>query len=199
MSDPTPTYDRCPHCGREGRAMTSVDNVASLIGADNRVLPLRELELEIASHVGAVTLKAGELDAAMGGLNAVAGSPDGDTFIATWGRSGTELTRALVKIAANADIDADVLQQVTRLCRRYDALYETRNDLIHSFRPGRGSERLDIVRAIRIKKSQPLTDTSDITQRRRLGLGELVDLYYDTDDLIHDVRDFYLRMVGATD
>jgi hypothetical protein len=102
-------------------------------------------------------------------------------------------------MAASADVDPDVLQEVTRLCARYDALYETRNDLIHSFRPGRGSERLDVVRAIRIKKAKPLTDTNDMTERRRLGLSELVDLFYDTEDLIRDARDCYLRMIGAID
>lgn len=179
--------------------MSSADNFTNLVGAGNRVLPLRGLELEIATHVGAATLKAGELDAAMGSLNAVAGPPDVHTFSATWGRSGAELTKALLKIAASATVDADVLQEMGRLCARYDALYETRNDLIHSFRPGSGSERLDVVRAIRIRKAGPLTDTSDATQRRRLGLSELVDLYYDTDDLIHDARDFYFRLIGVLD
>jgi hypothetical protein len=179
--------------------MTSADNFANLIGSGNRVLPLRELELEIATHVGAATLKAGELDAAMLGLNAVAGPPDTDTISPTWGRSGTELTKALLKVATKADVDADIRQEVTHLCARYDVLYETRNDLIHSFRPGHGSERLDVVRAVRIRKAEPLPDTNDLSQRRRLGLSELVDLYYDTDDLIRDARDLFLRVIGAID
>ncbi|MFS0885461.1 hypothetical protein [Aeromicrobium sp. 179-A 4D2 NHS] len=193
----TPTYDRCPYCGREGRTMVKPDSITNLVGSGNRALPLRGLELEIATHVGAATLKAGELDAAMGGLSAVAGPPDAEAFRATWGRSGTELTTALRKIAASADVDADVRQEVDRLCARYDALYGSRNDLIHSFRTGHGSDRLEVIRAIRIKKSQPLPDASDMSDRRRLGMSEIVDLYYDTNDLFHDVRDLFFRVIGA--
>jgi hypothetical protein len=197
MPDRTPTYDSCPHCGREGRVVASADDVTNLIGSGNRVLPLRELELEIATHVGAATLKAGELDAAMSSLIAVSGPPDPNAFSATWGRSGTELTKALLRIAASPEVDAGVLDEVTSLCARYDALYETRNDLIHSFRPGRGPERLDVVRAIRVKKNQSLNDTTSMTQRRRLGLSELVDLYYAIDDLTHDARHLYFRAIGV--
>lgn len=177
--------------------MTSADNLNGLIGSDNRVLPLDGLEEEIATHVGAATLKAGELDAAMGGLVFIAGPPDLETITSTWGQSGTQLTRELMKIAASADVDVDVADEVAQLCARYDALYEVRNDLIHSFRPGRGTERLDVVRAIRIKKGKPLTDLNDLSQRRHLGLGELVDLYYEIDDLTHDVRTFQFRVIGA--
>lgn len=197
MQDATPTYDRCPHCGREGRAMTSADNLNAYIGSGNRVLPIGGLEEEIATHVGAVILKAGELDAAMLGLVAIAGQPDSSTINSTWGQSGTDLTRALRKIAASADVDAGFAEEMTHLCMRYDALYKIRNDLIHSFRPGRGTERLDVIRAIRIKKGKPPTGANDMSQRRRLGLGELVDLYYAIDDLIHDARNFYFRVLGA--
>ena len=38
--------------------MSLVDNVTNLIGSGNRVLPLRELELEIAAHVGAALTDA---------------------------------------------------------------------------------------------------------------------------------------------
>ncbi len=179
--------------------MTNADNFADLVGSDNRVLPLQELEMEIAAHVGAATLQAGELDAVMGALAVVAGPPDLCTIGATWGESGTVLTKALLKMAASAGVAPDDLEELDRLCARYDTLYEIRNDLIHSFRPGNGSERLDVVRAARIKKAKPLTDTNGMTQQRRLGLSELVDLYYDLDDLIHDARGFYFRAIGLID
>lgn len=113
------------------------------------------------------------------------------------GRSGTELTTGLRSIAASAHVDDSLRHEVERLCARYDTLYQSRNDLIHSFRPGQGTDQLDVVRAIRTKKSQPLPDASDMLERRRLGMSEIVDLYYDTDDLVHDARDLFFRAIGA--
>lgn len=85
MPDTTPVYDRC---GREGRSRVGPDSINNLVGSGNRALPLRGLELEIATHVGAATLKAGELDAAMVGLTAIAGPPDADGLRATWAAQG---------------------------------------------------------------------------------------------------------------
>ena len=193
--DGTPTSDRCPECGREGRTLT-VANFAGALGAGNRALPLRGLELELATHVGAVTIAAGKLDAAMSALRGIAGAATLDAIAKTWGRSGTELTRELRKIISDPSLNTEWGAGLSDICDRYDSLYLIRNNLIHSFRPGRGTERLDVVRPAKSTKANPITMTSQMLEVQRLGLAELIDLYYDIDDLTHDVRNLFYCAVG---
>jgi hypothetical protein len=144
--DAMPIFDRCPTCGREGRTV-SVANFAGTTGTGNRVLPLRGLDLELATHVSAATIAAGGLDAAMYALRGMTGAVSLDAINRTWGRSGTEVTRELRKLITDPVLDADRCEELSDICDRYDALYLVRNKLIHSFRPGRDTERLDVVRA----------------------------------------------------
>ena len=157
--DATPIFDRCPECGREGRSI-DVANLTGTTGTGDRVLPLRSLELELATHVGAATLAADELDAAMSALCGLGGAVTLDEVSKTWGRSGTELICELRKLVTGPELNADRRQELRALCDRYDALYLVRNDVIHSFRPGRSTERLDVVRAMRSTKANPITTTS---------------------------------------
>jgi len=135
----------------------------------------------------------------MSALCGLGGAVTLDEVSKTWGRSGTELTRELRKLVTGPELNADRRQELRALCDRYDALHLVRNDLIHSFRPGRSTERLDVVRAMRSTKANPITTTSQMFEQRRLGLRELVDLYYDLDDLTHEVRNLYLRAIGLID
>jgi hypothetical protein len=52
---------------------------------------------------------------------------------------------------------------------------------------------------VKSRRANPITTASQMFERRRMGLGELIDLYYDLDDLTHDVRDLYLRAIGIID
>lgn len=194
--DATPTFDRCSNCGREGRTLTAT-NLADATGLGGRILPLRGLELEIATHVGAVTLAAGELDAAMAALQALTGAVTLDSITKTWGRSGLELTRELRKLESEPGLRASCSQELTRLCDRYDALYLTRNAVIHSFRPGRDVERLDVVKSVRSTKANPVTNSEGLFERQRLGLGELIDLFYDLDELTHQARRLFMSAVAG--
>lgn len=194
VTDHQPTYDRCPACGHEGRVVT-VENIRGMVGSGHRALPLRDLELEIASHVGAVTLAAGQLDAVMSSL--VGGIPTGTGAAVekTWGHSGKDLTNQLRVLAAGDPLDADWRRDVISLCDRYDAIYLVRNDVIHSFRPGTGIEQLDVVRAPKSTRANPF-DAKRAFDVKRMGLPELVDLYYDITETTHDARNLFFRMVG---
>lgn len=193
--DVTPTFDVCPICGREGRTR-SVANLSGVTGAGDRVLPLRGLELEIATHVGAATIAAGELDAAMGALHVMTGTVSLDGLAKTWGRSGTALTCELRRLFADSSLNEADSKELKDVCDQYDVLYASRNRIIHSFRPGHDNERLDIVMPIKSTRARPVTTAGQMFERQRMGLGELIDLYYDLDNLTHRARALFLKSVG---
>ncbi len=132
-------------------------------------------------------------------LRGITGTVTLDAVTKTWGRSGIKLTRELRKLITDPDLDAGRRHELSDICDRYDALCPVRNDLIHWFRPGRDTERLEVVRSVKDTRANPITTTSQMFERQRLGLAELVDLYYDLDDLTHDARNLCLRGIGIID
>jgi hypothetical protein len=189
--------------GRYGRPMTCPscnsfvrDPAAIVTGRGNHVLPLTETELDLAEHVGAVTIAAGALDAAVIALAGVVSGWDVDRALETWGQSGTQLTR-LARKRAEGTSTPD--QEVLAVLDAYDALYEIRNHLIHSFRvldeeTGRHDRALRMPRST---KKQPLSPSEAAFVERTLGISELIDLWYDIDTLTHDVRKLFIARVTA--
>jgi hypothetical protein len=80
------------------------------------------------------------------------------------------------------------------MCDRYDELYEKRNHLVHSVR--RGSGDLDQMSTAtlmpRHRKGAPLTDVSSMVVERRMGVPELIDLWYVIDELRRELLDVVL-------
>lgn len=189
--------------GRSGRPLTCPscnnflrDPATIVTGRSNQVLPLTEAELDLAEHVGAVAIAAGALDAAVSALGGVVGGWDVDRALEIWGQSGTQLTRFVRKRAEGASTPD---QEVLALLDAYDALYETRNHLIHSFRvldeeTGRHDRALRMPRST---KKQPLSPSQATLVEHRLGISELIDLWYDIDTLTHDVRGLFITRVTA--
>lgn len=156
------------------------------------MLPLRGLEVELATHVGAVVLAAGELDAAVAALQAITGAVALDSITKTWGRSGSELTRELRKLRSDPSLSTGHSEELARICDYYDDLYKIRNAAIHSFRPGRDVERLDVVKPVKSTKGKPVMTSEGLFEQKRLGLGELVDLFYEIEDLTYRARTLFL-------
>lgn len=181
----------CPSCNSFLR-----DPATIITGRNNHVLPLTEAELDLAEHVGAVTIAAGALDAAVIALGGVVGGWDVDRALETWGQSGKQLT-LLVRKRAEGKSTPD--QEVISILDRYDALYETRNHVIHSFSVlDEDTGRRD--RALRMPRStrrQPLSPPQAMFVERRLGISELIDLWYDIDTLTHDARRLFITRVTA--
>ena len=193
----TDTRDRhgrpltCPSCNALLR-----DPVAIATDGDNRVLPLTEGELDLAEHVGAVIIAAGALDAALIGLAGVVDGRDAQHALDAWGQSGMQLSR-IVRSRAEAMTAPD--EKVLAVLDVYDKLYETRNHVVHSFRV-RDQETGGHDRALRMPRStrkRPLSTSQATFVEHKLGISELIDLWYAIDSLTHDVRTLFITRVTA--
>lgn len=193
----TDTRDRrgrpltCPSCNALLR-----DPATIATGGDNRVLPLTEGELDLAEHVGAVIIAAGALDAALIGLAGVVDGWDAQYALDAWGQSGVQLSR-IVRSRAEGMPAPD--QEVLAVLDGYDTLYEVRNHVVHSFRV-RDHETGGHDRALRMPRStrkQPLSTSQATFVEHRLGISELIDLWYAIDSLTHDVRRLVVTRITA--
>lgn len=181
----------CPSCYALLR-----DPATIATGGDNRVLPLTEAELDLAEHVGAVIIAAGALDAALIALAGVVDGWDVQHALDAWGQSGLQLSRMVRKRVEGMEApDQDVLA----ILDAYDTLYETRNHLVHSFRVP-DQESGDHDRALRMPRGTrklPLSPSQATFVERKLGISELIDLWYAIDELTHDVRRLFIARVTA--
>lgn len=181
----------CPSCNALLR-----DAATIATGGDNRVLPLTEAELDLAEHVGAVIIAAGALDAALIALAGVVRGWDVQHALDSWGQSGMQLSRMVRKRAEGMPAPD---QEVFAILDAYDTLYETRNHVVHSFRV-LGQETGVHDRALRMPRStrkQPLSPSQATFVERKLGISELIDLWYAIDRLTHDIRRLVITRVTA--
>lgn len=179
----------CPSCNALLR-----DPATILTGTDNQVLPLTEAELDLAEHVGAVIIAAGALDAALIALAGVLDGWDVQHALDAWGQSGTQLS-GMVRNWSDGIPVPD--QEVLAILDTYDELYEARNHVVHSFRAldletGRHDRALRMPRSTR---KRPLTSSNATFVERKLGVSELIDLWYAIDSLTHEIRRLVFKRV----
>ncbi|MGR6966405.1 hypothetical protein ACU610_18260 [Geodermatophilus sp. URMC 61] len=153
-------------------------------GNGHRVLPITDpAERALAEHIGAVVMKAGELDATASAFVELRLMRNDQIDLSALGKSGEELTKKLKAVEQDTP-------EARGFGDRYGRLYEVRNHVIHSFRPV--DDLNTAQRLIRRTKAEAGGRIED----RVIGIPELVDLWYDLRDFRHDI--FLLFIEYAT-
>ena len=143
-------------------------------------IPAQPLLKDYAEHLGHVILIAAEVDTVLSALGGQLVSGSHAIDLSVWGESGKSLVDALVKVGAGRP---DVLN----LARRYEALYDRRNQLVHSIRPTREGPDA-YVESVRPRRRQKgiRAQTAMPAHIERITVPDLVQAYFDWQDLRND-------------
>jgi hypothetical protein len=118
-----------------------------------------------------------ELDGAVGGLVFFASGGDATAIRRTWGKSGEELADKLRSVKPNDET-------FVRFADRYKAIYDMRNHIVHSLTtPTDAANTWSMLKMRRrLKEGEPPGDV------RQIRIGELIDLWYQAQDLLRELR-----------
>ena len=157
-------------------------------GTGGRVLPSNlEYQRVLAEHIGFVVMKAAQLDGTMAALVDIIAGFHTDLKLEAWGRSGSDLTDRLRRIEG-------VAPETAGFADRYKALYEHRNQVVHSLRMD--DEDGDLTH--RMLKQNPKKPSEGIYASARVGIPELIDLWYDLNELSHEVMVLFLDFAARS-
>lgn len=168
----------CRNCGHPTRDLSSAPRTA-----DGRVIPSWDDQSanDLAFHIGSVVMAGSELDLAIAALAAMSHGENDSQILRISAQSGTRLRREL-RGAQREDV------QLAALLDRYETLYELRNHVAHSFRPARGQEQGN---SIRLNLRARSIEEFHIV--RNVGMAEMIGYWYEVQDLLHDVRELFLK------
>lgn len=179
---PIPSYI-CKNCGQPARDMMAVPRTAT-----GRVIPSwsNQAANDLAFHIGSVVMAGAELDVAIAALAAFShGHDDMKRLLAIFAQSGKSL-RSVLRGAEQGDPELDAF------LKRYEALYEFRNHIVHSYRPFMEDEEGT---AIRMNlKAQSFEDLHIV---RKVRMEEMIDYWYDVQELRNEVRHTLMRRAAG--
>jgi hypothetical protein len=162
-----------------------MDFVERPTGTGGAVLPETDPDKRaLAEHVGFVVMMAAQLDVTLSVLVDLATGYDDELKMEAWGRSGTDLVKRLRGIE-------EAFPETAGFADRYDRLYKTRNQVVHSTRMD-GNPDADPNVTLRLVRQDPKKPAPGIYEGLVLGIPQLIDLWYGLRDFNHEVMHVFL-------